>query len=728
MKILRQILWILVYALPAVLFFSYYPVIALGGSESMNYELSLPIIWLVIFDILALIYAVLLHFSHKRPPKTSQSLHHESQKSNQAHRSSHQPAKISRPSSSRSVKTGTGAVMGKNSASVDRFTNWGYNFPGISDRRFFLFTLFPLYATLSVFWSANPVRGTLTAGVMWLVFCAVFSIIYILPQGGEPRRLRTHVLLVLFVATFFVCKYCYAQSIMDVLGVSRANTLLCPGCTYHSFGFPHPSGFAIEPQFMGNLLLAPALTALYLVVFRSRQSAQKIVGDATDLETKVEQKLLFGKIKLPRIDWHKWQHIGIILLALDFSTALFFTFSRGAIYAFGIAIIILLIFALKRETFRWSLITIPAISFLLSLTLQGTLAAVGPTAETFTSAVTKSIHQLSLGVIDLREAVDDSIKETKESLRASQSRSSANSENASTQSTQKTTNSVDDSQSADGKPVQNSSQSVQNFAETVDNSSKISGKTVDKPSKPVENIAKIVDKAVEKHEENSAKRVAQTQETAIFEGYVAESTNIRLNLNKLALWTWLAAPGHQGTFTIGLDCAHSDHRECNISTQLTPTSLLFGVGLGGAGNAMYQAYPDKLGSPKEIVQNEPFSLLLETGLVGIVLVVFSLLLAFFPQIFSRKFLDGRDTSEQSVTPSFWQHPALPLLLSLIIAYVITLNFFSGLPNALHIYLMPPLLYLIFAQSHTNVRVTLTDKASASFNHKAFTSSSHKDST
>ena len=48
----------LVYALPAVLFFSYYPVISLGASESMNFEFSLPLIWLMFFDVVAFVIMV----------------------------------------------------------------------------------------------------------------------------------------------------------------------------------------------------------------------------------------------------------------------------------------------------------------------------------------------------------------------------------------------------------------------------------------------------------------------------------------------------------------------------------------------------------------------------------------------------------------------------------------------------------------------------------------------
>lgn len=544
MKIFSKILWYFVYALPAVLFFSYHPVISLGANESMNFELSLPLIWLVLFDFGAFILMLLLGRKYR-------------------------------------------------------------HLPGISDRRFFLLALLPLYLTLSILWSDNRLRGLLTAGVMWLIFYAVFAMLYVLPLAGQPRRLRTHVLLVFFVASVLVCKFCYAQSIMDTLGVSRESSLLCLGCTYHSFGFPHPSGFAIEPQFMGNLLLAPTLTAIYLVVFRSRKTYQELTKEVDQAEQKIESQVLQNKIHLPTINWARWRNIGLIILAGFFSMTLFFTFSRGAIYAYIVALVVLFIFAVKRKTFRWSLITIPVMSFLLALALQGTFAAVGPTAETFVSGVAKSIHQLSLGIIDFRPQAAASVS-----------------------------------------PVENS------------------------------------DKSVEK-----------VPKTTIFEGYVPESTNIRLSLNETAVKTWLNAANH-GHIDLGCKTT-TEGKVCDHYNALTPGTILFGVGLGGAGTAMHATFPDKVTSSKEIVQHEGFSLLLETGLVGIALVIFGLLVALFPNLFSRKFLDGK-AARAEITPNpFLKHPALPLLASLIIAYLVTLNFFSGLPNALQIYLMPPLLYLIF---------------------------------
>lgn len=543
---LQKSLWTLLYLLPAVLFFSYHPVISLGANSSMNFELSLPLIWLVLFDAVA--FLVLLSFAHSQNslsrPKNS----------------------LSRPKTIPSISSKTLSPSPRKSSRISQ------NLPGISDRRIFLFSLFPFYLTLSVFWSRNPLRGLLTAGIVWLLFFAIFAIIFILPLLKPAKNLKSRLFLSLFLSTAAVCVFCFIQSILDACGLPRSETLLCAGCTYRSFGFPHPSGFAIEPQFMGNLLLAPTLTALYLLTFRPDKPSR---------------------------------NLPLALAALLFTTALFFTFSRGAIYAFAVALFILIIFALIRRRFRPSLIILPVVAFLLSLGLQGTFAALGPTSETFTSAVTKSIHQLSLGLIDLRPP--------------------------------------------DNTPTEGNSP---------------------EPAPVAEDLPE-----------------------PIFDGYVAESTNTRLNLNETALATSLSSP----------------------------KTFLIGVGLGGAGTAMFEAFPEKVGSPKEIVQNQTFSLLLETGLVGLLLAHFVLILAFFAPLLPQQLIDGRAAHRftpaelqgktflsrqiyRLKTSTFWSHPALPLLLSLVLAYLITLQFFSGLPNALQIYLMPPLLFFVF-QNHPQTSKT-----------------------
>ncbi len=490
MKLLRKTLLILIYVLPAILFFSYYPVFRLGQNSSMNFELSLPLIWLVLFDLLVIITLVVLGIKHRRTSsKTAQSA---------------------------------------------KYTRLGFNFPGISDRRIFLLSIFPFFATLSIFWSENPMRAFLTAGIIWLLFVAIFAILYLIPLLHPPKSFSRFILVSFFASSLLVCVFCWLQCCFDLFSVDRAKTLLCLGCTYHSFGFPHPSGFAIEPQFMGNLLLAPTLTALYLLIFHHPRSKATLTLSKSDF------KLVF-------------------ILAIIFSATLLLTFSRGAIYAYLATLLVLLCFAIRRSGAWHFVLVVPAITFACALSIQGVFSALGPTNETFISGVTKSLHHLSLGLIDLRPNI-------------------------------------------------------------------------------------VPESDVTAVEAN----VSTAGEEAIFEGYVAESTDVRLSLNRVAFETWSSSPSH----------------------------LLFGVGLGGAGTAMHHQAPQVVTSPKEIVQNEAFSLLLELGIIGILLLLLGLLVLFSPH------------------SHFWRSPILPLLVSLLFAYCITLNFFSGLPNALQIYLIPPLLYLL----------------------------------
>ena len=74
-------------------------------------------------------------------------------------------------------------------------------------------------------------------------------------------------------------------------------------------------------------------------------------------------------------------------------------------------------------------------------------------------------------------------------------------------------------------------------------------------------------------------------------------------------------------------------------------------------------------SAKEIVQNEYISILLELGVVGLALVVAGIIwLVYF------------EFKQQNM-----------INLAAITAYLISLCFFSGLPNVLHIYLLMPML-------------------------------------
>lgn len=150
----------------------------------------------------------------------------------------------------------------------------------------------------------------------------------------------------------------------------------------------------------------------------------------------------------------------------------------------------------------------------------------------------------------------------------------------------------------------------------------------------------VVEKPVEKSEGTGG---VEKQE-AVFDGYVAESTDTRVRLTGAAVKVWAG-----------------DFR-----------TALVGVGLGGAGQALYNNGLSP--APREIVQNEYASLLLETGLVGISLVILTVVLV--------------------VRFVLKQKEGAGLILSLLVAYGVSLMFFSGLPNALHIYLMPVVLVMV----------------------------------
>ena len=272
------------------------------------------------------------------------------------------------------------------------------------------------------------------------------------------------------------------------------------------------------------------------------------------------------------------------ILFFLFAVTLFLTFSRGAIYAFIVAMIFMtaIVFSrskcFTRDTQRsatpsankgarpslWSrvkhlrvtgilwLITI--LAFLFTLNLQGVLAQIGPTNDTYQSGVAKALNHLSLGIIDIRQ--------------------------------QKNEEDVND----DAGEI--------NEGEEMD---------------------------------------------SVFDGYVEESTEIRKMMTRYALRVW-----------------SQDVR-----------TMAFGVGIGGAGQAMFDA--GLIDSPKEIVQNEYASLLLEVGIVGVVLLVLAAVL---------------------IVKSVIKAPAAPMVLTLMVAYGVTLVFFSGFANALQIYLLPIVLYII----------------------------------
>lgn len=303
---------LLLYSFPAVLFCSYYPLIPLAHSASTNYELSLPLIWLFIFAILSLKDTISYIYNIFTKFKVQKSL--------------------------------------KSALPLLPF-------------------LLPLYLSLTTLWSANPLRAVLAAGIFW---CLLISAIGVINLAQHKAVNSAKFLKIFLLSSCIFSALCWLQSLLDVLGVDRNLTLLCQGCTSYSFGFPHPSGLAIEPQFMGNLLLAPTLTVLYLWL-----------NPNSPVPTLTKKSLC--------------------LISFFLTSTLFLTFSRGAIYSFVLALVALIFIELFKCKNRLFLKSIPLVlaSFLFVLGCQGFASQYSAYPRGFACGVTSAISQLSLGTVEL---------------------------------------------------------------------------------------------------------------------------------------------------------------------------------------------------------------------------------------------------------------------------------------------------------------------------------------
>lgn len=505
------------WVLPIVLFFSYYPVMPLFSTESSNYEFSLPLLWLLLMGILSLpIFLVdLCNFVTKK------------------------------------------TQLAQTTVQIP-----------------LILSSIPLYFSLTLLWSSNKFRGLMTAGIIWCLYLSLLTFYKNIILKKTPLSLEKPFLFGAILASSF----CWLQAILNTLNIPGNQILLCLGCTNLSFGFPHPNGFAIEPQFMGNLLLAPAIFLVFRVIHPKTHQTRKF-------------KILYLTL------------VGFII------STLFLIFSRGATYSFFLAIAAIFlyeIFHTKKKLFVASKIISLILFPLIFVTLaQGLMSEFGLTSDTFMGGVSRSISQMTLGRIKIP------LPEAK---------------NPSTTSNESSNLSPNDNT--------NTNASTNTSANPI-------------------------------------------SDAPLFDGYITESTDIRVKLSKMGLQLALSHPGQ----------------------------FFFGSGLGSSGVALYQAFPE-LGSTKEITQNQYVAILVETGFIGI-LIIFCSGTCVFYLCYSRQKLvkpSSSQSSKQSMKKSNFTSlissiaPAKLYFISLMLAYAASVCFFSGLPNALHIYLVPVLYPALFAEN------------------------------
>lgn len=528
---LSKIQQIMLLCLPFCLFFSYHPVIPIFSTSTTNFELSIPLLWLLIFAILSLPENFRLYIYSLR------------------------------------IVIKTKSLVNKAPYSSSRYK---------SDKPYphflRLFTLiYPFFVTVNNIGSPNFLRAILTSGVIW---CICLSLLTILQNISQYKtQIGKSVNKNLLIAGTLASAFCWLQSILDIAGVPREFTFLCKGCTSTTFGFPHPNGFAIEPQFMANLLLAPIFLSLFYLLERPKNHLSKLNSDPYPAS--------------------KLGHFLRFSLPLFLIATLYLTLSRGAIFSFWVSIFVLFIYQIvklikqkscRREIlFRQPLIfsAVVFLPFFFTLSAQGLFTELGPTSHTFFDGVSTSVSQLSLGRIDLTKV----------------------------------------------------------FHKTNEN-----------------NKSHESHETNESHESNklhlsdlNTDAAASAQKAPQFTSYIEESTNIRLNLNRLALSSW----------------------------RTSLRRMLAGVGLGAAGLTLYQEFPE-LGSPKEIIQNEYLAILYEQGICGVIMIICTAILF----VLTYK-LHNKNHEKTSIYGCV-----------LALSFALTLCFFSGLPNALHIYLLTPLLFLL----------------------------------
>lgn len=291
---LLERLWLMA---PIMIWFSYLPQISLAEDGTMNYELSLTLIYVVILAIVGL-PRVWCH---------------------------------------RSELSQLGPVR-----LASAFVGW---------------------SGLCVIWSDNRTRGLLTFAVyatLYLVFLALVA------ERRLLCRLLPKLVRVAIRMTISACLLAIAQMVLGTFVVADRHTFgLCAGCVAGQFGFIRPNLLAIEPQFLGSLLLAPLLYITYLT--------------------------LRGKH-----DYAKQPLLLVLML-----TTLWLTLSRGAIYAY-LASLVVMILLVRKWRRMLAVVGSVALALVICLVCQGALASANPRIDSsFTQAVSTSLNHLSMGIIRL---------------------------------------------------------------------------------------------------------------------------------------------------------------------------------------------------------------------------------------------------------------------------------------------------------------------------------------
>jgi len=191
-----------------------------------------------------------------------------------------------------------------------------------------------VYTSLSVLWSANNTRGIITAGFMWALLLLVGSIIIHYPTLVRQKKM----IITLLTGSILVSlAWALWQLLGDALGASSAYTLLPSTYDGGVFGIARPTGFALEPQFFANILLAPFgwLIWRYLRRDTTIQTALAIIVVSTFIILSLSRGALVASIITAGILLVATR--GAVAIRAKLVSILFLSAVTAAVATFGIA-------------------------------------------------------------------------------------------------------------------------------------------------------------------------------------------------------------------------------------------------------------------------------------------------------------------------------------------------------------------------------------------------------
>lgn len=222
-----------------------------------------------------------------------------------------------------------------------------------------------MWQLTSLFWTVNVTRGLLQVGV-WCVLWCCFLVVFSMQHARRVISIATRLLIISATGVSIL-------AILQVVYGAWTDWGLCAGCLARGFGFVRPSVFAIEPQFLGSLLILPTVLALHRL----------LRGLASRLE------------------------IASLLLMI---MALYLTLSRGALFAIAAAVVVLSFitwrhYAVSLQRVLTVILTVFTVGCSAGMAWHGLFTELNPrVSDGWYDAVAKSVNHLTLGKVSLPKA------------------------------------------------------------------------------------------------------------------------------------------------------------------------------------------------------------------------------------------------------------------------------------------------------------------------------------